>query len=238
MKSASIYPFFFAILIGVTAYLASDNYIVGGAVGVVSLGAAFFLYLPMIRSYALRERKRHECYQFVNSFLITLSVCQSVDHAYEVASGGIEGEFAKLQTRITGMDDMEKVRYLRSYFQMEIYAMFVSVLELYLERGGDVLALSSELLNELARIEENGRNLMSRSAKNAIQFGLMWLIALAVIVFVRFGLNTFFARLKGSWTFLGGVAAFYGFFLVSLGIYLHVYTSGERKEKLHGKLKR
>ena len=238
MKKAAIYPFFFAILVGVTAYFASDNYIVGAGVGVASLGTAYFLYLPLIRNFAIRERKRHECYQFVNSFLITLSVCQAVDHAYEVGSNGIEGEFATLQTKIAGMDELEKVRYLRSYFQMEIYAMFVSVLELYLERGGDVLALSSELLNELARIEENGRNLLSRSAKNAIQFGLMWLIALAVIVFVRFGLNTFFAKLKGSLTFLGGIIAFYGFFLVSLGIYLHVYTSGERKEKLRGKLKR
>ena len=225
-----LFSLIFASVLILAAYLSSDNLIVALITAALAFAVCFFLFVPWISSYIRRERIRHEAYQFVNSFLITLSVCQSVDHAYEVARGGIEGEFRALEAKVAHLDSYEKIKYYKRYFDMEIYAMFVSVLDLYLERGGDVLSLSSELLNELARIEENGRFLVSKSIKNGFQFSLMWVIALAVMVFVRFGLNTFFEKLKGSTSFLLGIGAFFGFFLISSGLYLKVYV-GEVNRK-------
>ena len=222
--------------LGGTAYLSTDHLYLSLGVGGIAFLAFGFLLYPSLRTYAQKERVRHECYQFVNSFLITLSVCSSLDRAYEVAKDGIEGEFALLQPKLKRMNSLEKIEYLQGYFQMEIYALFVSVLHLYLDRGGDVLRLSSELMNELARIEENGRFLQGKSKRSAFQFLLMWTMSLAVMSFIRFGLSSFFAGVKTSPTYLTGVVLFYGFLLFSFFIYVRVYVGPTKwKGDRHGK---
>ena len=229
-----LYSLVIGVAVGGIAYLAADNLILAGVVALAFFGAFAFLFFPSIAKYRRRERIRHECYQFVNAFLITLSVSQSVEHSFLVAKGDIQGEFTEWTKKDDSLSIVDKVAYLKRYFQMEIYDMFISILDLYLDRGGDVLALSSELLNELARIEETGRFLMAKSARNSVQFGFMWLIAVVVIVFVRFGLNTFFSSLKNSLVFLIGIGAFFAFFLISIFVYLNAYVGAFKKESHHG----
>ena len=241
MKRGSpyLYAFFFSLILGGSAYLASDQWIVALGVLALSFVASSLLFVPSLLRHLQEERVRHECYQFVNSFLITLSVCQSLDHSYEVAVGGIQGEFKDLTTKITHMRVDERIEYLKDYFRLEIYAMFVSILRLYIDRGGDVLNLASELLNELTRIEETGRYLSGKKRRNAVQFVLMWTMALLVMCFVRFGLNSFFDSIKTSRTFLLGITVFYGFLLIAFYIYLRVYTRpllvARKEDSSHGK---
>ena len=234
-----LYAVLFSLILGGSAFLASDQWILAFGVLALSLVASISIYRPILVHHKKEERVRHECYQFVNSFLITLSVCQSLDHAYETAIEGIEGEFKELTGKIAHMRVDERVVYLKDYFSLEIYAMFVSILGLYIDRGGDVLNLAAELLNELTRIEETGRFLAGKKKRNAFQFVLMWTLALLVMCFVRFGLNSFFSSIKQSRTFLAGIAVFYGFLLVAFYLYIRCYTRPlevqRKEEKSHGK---
>ena len=238
MKGLSLWAIFIVALLGLSCYVASDHLLLTAGVSAVLLFAALVLFLPVIKTFQRNQRIRHECYQFVNSYVITLSVCQSLDRAYEVASQDIEGEFKILQGKITHMNALEKTSYLISYFDMEIYAMFISLLEIYLDRGGDVLNLASELLNELARIEDSGRYVLSRSRKNLLSFGLLWAMATAVLVFIRFGLSSFFGAMKASVPYLLGIGCFFLFLLTSAYLYLRFYVSGNMKPQKRGKEKR
>lgn len=242
MKNATWISLSLVLLCSLAAYLATGNLYLALGVLLLFLFAALFLFLPAIKTHGRKERIRHECYQFINSYVITLSVCHSLDHAYEVASGDIKGEFALLQSKIAHMNSLEKTMYLVSYFEMEIYAMFTSVISIYLDRGGDVLHLSSELLNELARIEDNGRYVAIKAKRALLSFTLLWAMATVVIVFIRFGLSNFFSSIKDSTNYLLGVGAFFLFLLVSSYLYLRVYVGGgakrikERKGK-HAKVR-
>ena len=121
------------------AYLASTKVWLAVAVGVISLFETLFLLAPMVKRFEEKERKRHECYRFVHSFLITLSVCDSLDKAYESGQRSFQERLKEIDDSLSKLSSKEKVEYLSSYFHMPIYGVFLSLLDLYLDRGGDVL---------------------------------------------------------------------------------------------------
>ena len=227
MKRGALIVLIIALSIGGTAYLASDSYYLGAGVAIAFFLGLVLFALPGLRRHGERNRLRHECYLFVHSYLVTLSVCMSLERAYESGASGLGEEFRRLNGNISAMDAKEKTEYLASYFQSDLYQMFLSILQLFLDRGGDILKLSNELTQEVSRVEETEQIYEKEAKRKAIGFFFLWLLSLAIIVFVRFGLSSFFQTLKQSWTYLGSLGIFYLFLLGSSLYFLRSYT-GER----------
>lgn len=228
MKMNFLVSLVLGLIAGGACYLVSENVYAGAGVG-----AGFFILLaffvsPMLDRFKEKNLKRHECYQFINSFIVTLSVTKSLDRAYESGMEDLGPEAKKLNASISELNPSERVEYLASYFEQGIYGMFVSIVSIYIEQGGDVLSLSSELLAELTRIEETELSVISTNRKNVVEFISLWAMSLAIVLFMRFGLSTFYGYLKGSTTYLVALLSF--FFL--LGISLAVYFSNYTGEKL------
>ncbi len=224
MKTPLIIGISAAILIGFSAYLASDVWYIGAGVGVIAIVLMVSYVCPAFYAFGQKCRKRHECYLFIHSYLVTLSVCVSLERAYESAAGPLGKEFHHLDPTLEGMDAKEKVEYLNAYFASDLYRLFLSLLDLYLNRGGDVLKLSGELTAEASRIEESESSYQKKAARKAASFFFLWLVSTVIVVFLRFGLANFFTTLKTSWMYLGSLLVFYVFFLVSIGIYAYMHT--------------
>lgn len=224
MKKSWVYAFIVSALIGGTAFLSSGHYLIGIAVGLCCFVAALGYVLPVCSEFARKSRKRHECYLFIHGYLITLSVCMSLDKAFEVATQSMGKEFHVLDETLSSMQARERTEYLVAYFESDIYKMFLSILHLYLDRGGDVLKLSSELTAESARIEETEQSYEKQAVRKGVSFFFLWLMAIVIVVFLRFGLSSFFASMQQSPLYLGALALFYLFFVASTIIYLNFHT--------------
>ena len=224
MKTIPIYIALFCLIIGAAAYFAAENLFLGigvfAAFAIVLIGLVY----PMFLEFAKRSRREHECYRFTNSFIITLSVCQSLDKALDTAMESADPELNQFVANIESMTAREKLEYLDSFFEMPTYRMFLSLLDIYIEQGGDIVKISAELMQEFTRIEETRIAFSGVSRKNAIQFAVLWLISMAIVVFLRVGLSNFYSYLSGSRTYLISLIAYFAFFLVSLTVYSIAYT--------------
>ncbi len=227
MKNSFIYVFIVALLLGGLAYLSSDKWYLGVGVGAVSLFCTLFLYRPMLLKFGTRSRLRHECYLFLHRYLITLSVTTSLDKAYEAASEGFGADFKTLNGGMEAMSSKEKTEYLAGYFHSDTYKMFLSLLQLYLDRGGDVLSISSELMAEASHEEETAQSYEKEAKRKLVSYLFLWLVSVAILTFLRFGLSSFFASLSNSWIYLGSIVVFFAFLLFSVYLFLRHY-SGER----------
>lgn len=224
MKKEHLLLLFCGLLLGGSAFLASGLWYFGIGVGVLSVFAGFFLIDPLAKEFSSKCRRRHECYLFVHGYLVTLSVCMSLEKAFDVATSNLSKEFHRMDETLAEMAPKEKVEYLATYFQSDLYRMFLSILKLYLERGGDVLKLSGELTAEASRVEETEQSYQKQSARKMMTFLFLWLMAVVIIVFIRFGLSSFFQSMSRSWTYVGSLAAFYLFLIASVVIYAVCHT--------------
>ena len=186
---------------------------------------------PLLRLYSIRMRKSHECYRFVNSFLISLSATCSLERAFLSAGEGSTGKLRTTMESVASMEAYEKTRFLGLYFESDLYAMFLSVLELYSEQGGDVLKLSASLLEEVNRVEESNRKLEKTGIRNAFQYILLWAMSLGILVFLRFGLGNYFDAIRKSAIYLICISVFFFFMLGSILLYGGFYVGGFGKKK-------
>lgn len=227
MKTSYAYAIFASLLLGGLGYLCSDKWPIGVGVGAVSLLCCLFLYRPMLSRFGSRSRLRHECYLFLHRYLITLSVTHSLEKAYASASEGFGSEFKTHNGAMEVMNAKEKTDYLAGYFHSDTYKMFLSLLQLYLDRGGDVLKLSGELMSEASHEEETAQSYEKEAKRKLVSYLFLWLVSIAILTFLRFGLSSFFLSLSSSYVYLGSIAVFFAFFLFSVYLFLRHYT-GER----------
>ena len=224
MNKAYWFTFSVSLILGLSAFFASDQWLLGVGVGLISMLIGVFYIVPCGSRFVSLSTKRHECYLFIHGFLITLSVCMSLEKAFDVATTSMGKEFHKLDETLSTMQPREKVDYLVTYFDSDLYRMFLSILRIYLDRGGDVLKLSSELTAEASRVEETEQAYQKQAIRKMMTFVFLWLMSVVIVVFMRFGLSTFFETMKVSLVYLGSLSAFYLFMILSFAVYCHLHT--------------
>ena len=210
--------------LGGVAYFVSMNLFLAIGVGLLFLLLFVLVVNPAIGKYQKIQQKRHECYTFVNSFLITMSVCESLQKSFELATQSAQKDFKATLDAIALYETKERIEYLSNYFETPIYDMFLSVLDIYTERGGDILKLSKSLMEELTRMEETTISLSKHAASVLIQWIVLWAMSLAILVFVRFGLDSFYTYLSSSISYVAMIMVYFLLLLVSIVIFTQKYT--------------
>ncbi len=187
-----------ALIYGVMGYLLLNNIILGILIFAVFEVVLLFLVRPMVGDYVVKTRRRHECYQFVYSFMVSLSSLNSVDGAYYSAIEGVTGEEKDITDSIDQYQAREKIQYLANYFHQDYYKMFLSIFHIYEEQGGDVLDLAGPLLVEVAEVEKVENQKDKVKMNNLVQFLTLWALSAIILLSIRFGLSMFYEELSNS----------------------------------------
>ncbi len=214
-----------SIAMGALSYYMLSNLVVSIALGVLFLAMSFFVYVPSINMETERNKRRHECYGFVNSFIITLSVTSSIPKSYDSAVEGTTGLLRDMIESISENRERDRLDLLSGYFSMDLYRMFLSIVDIYIEQGGDALSLSGQLLQELTRVEESGSAEWKKKIHAAFEFSTLWLMAFGILLFSKAGLSSFYSMMIGSSTFRLCIVAFFVFFAASLSIYFTSFAT-------------
>lgn len=219
-----------SLLIGFLAYLILSDLLVSIIIVIAFLLVLFLIMKPFLKRALNNERKELEAGHFIQNFFSSLAATSSIEEAYQSASLGAEGEFLDYLKSISNDEVDERLRRLNLYFQSDDYEMFLSLLTLYKEQGGNVIELSSPLLETIAHHETTRKKEKEIRKKNNYQFLSLWGLSVVILLFVRFGLSNFDDLVSNSllYTIIGSLYFFFA--LLSFYLYMrHAYPLGEKK---------
>lgn len=225
-------PIFMTIAVAISAimFLATENIFLTLGVLATFVLFSFLFYIPMLTKFEKVSKRFHECYHFINNFIISLSIKKTISSALENTVLSMNEEFVTMFNSIENTDDMEKIRYLSGgYFQFHVYRLFVQIVELYEEHGGDVLESSKYLLNQCRYNEEYVSTTASLAKSKYFNFFVLWGIALSILVLLRFTLTDFYGYIKGQIVFTISLGVLSLFVAFSIFLLISKATSLELK---------
>ena len=207
-------------LIGFVSFFATSNVFIGGGVLIVGIMFYFLVAYKILQKYIIKMNRIHECYLFINNFLITLSIKESLNAALESTTNSISEEFCEYVLSVGDLNPQEKLLYLSKYFIFHIYRIFVDIVLLWQEEGGKILDMSSHITNEMREIEEYVTYCKSISKRKSLEVGTLWLFSLAIVVVLRLSLSDIFAGLLKNPIYLISIPALMLVFLFSMYLLL------------------
>lgn len=222
--------FFVGVAFGIVAYLSTSNFIVMGIVFALTLLYFIIFANKILNKYKVKISRFHECYYFVNNFVVSLSVKGSFSAAFESVIGYGGDSFKSVLETISELPDMEKLKYLQKYFKFHVYKLFIDLLDVFIEEGGDIIKMSQYLINDMRMIEEYIIQTDSMTKRRSFEFITLWTFSLMILVFLRFALSQFYSHIIGKLFFLIGIGVFFAFILFSC----HILFTKINKIELRG----
>ena len=135
MKYKYLVYILLSLLIGVSNFLVTQSIIFSIVLLLIFL-LYFFLYLDRKRTYYKRNLSRsYEAINYINNFIISLSINPSITTAFENAKNSGSPELKKQIDAITHLSHEEQIEYLYKYFEIPIYGVFINVIKQFIFNG-------------------------------------------------------------------------------------------------------
>ena len=212
------------VFAGVT-FIASQN--IFSTIGILVTFLMFFVLIArrLINNSQQKIHRYHECYQFINSFIISLNVKGSLSAAMESAYDTSDSGTKEIIDSIKELNEEEKLSYLIKYFKFDLYRLFVDTVTLWNEQGGDIIKMSHHLIEQVRLKEEYLLACQSINKSKSVEFVVLWAIALMILAALRFALSQFFARVSQTIFYQIAVVVTMLFALISIYILIKRMTN-------------
>ena len=212
------------VFAGVT-FIASQN--IFSAIGVLIIFTLFFVLIArrLVNNSQQKIHRYHECYQFINSFIISLNVKGSLNSALQSSYDTADSGTREIIDSIKELTDEEKLAYLVKYFKFDLYRLFVDTVSLWNEQGGDIIKMSHHLIEQVRLKEEYLLACESINKSKSLEFVILWSIALMILAALRFALSQFFIRISQTIFYQIAVVVTMLFALVSIYILIKRITN-------------
>lgn len=225
MSSFLLISIVISIVVGVITFLASNNFIIAIIALVIYL--LFFLIFArkIFNKYQTKIVRFYECYHFINTFIVSLSIKSSLSSAYETAILTIDKEHVKELETIDSFEINDWLNHLNKYFKFHIFSLFIDLININEEQGGNILEQSKYLLEELRLSEEYISEGTLISKRKITEFAILWVLTYVIMVFMRFALSSFFQNISKQLFFIIGILLIDIFCLLSIHFAIIKYTS-------------
>jgi len=174
----------------------------------------FVIFEKKYRKYSIIIRKTTECINFINNFVITISINNSLTTTLNSLSSGFSDSLVEQINSINQLNDEEKIIYLDNYFENHLYSAFIKILKQYLYEGGNIIDSSHLLIFDSRMVEENLNNYISFSKKKVLQFYIGWILCFAILITMHIFLGEYFTKIQKMPYFPYACLVFFLFFLV------------------------
>lgn len=230
MKKIDIVFIVISLATSAISYIASNNVFI--PIGVLLVFELYYFVIgrKMIKKYLSKVNTIHCCYHFINSFIVTMSVKESLDDAYESGIRLENKEFNEETANLESMPIYDRIVYLRKYFNLAVYKMFINVLDLYQDQGGNILNISDALMRETTRTEKALADSVSTGEKHLFEFIILWSLTFLILVFLRFGISEFYMVMLSSPLFMALLVFFFVLLLISIHVFLVRFSNITIKE--------
>lgn len=224
MNKITTFGIAISIVLALVTFIASNNFIVAGVILTLSLLYFFLLANRIVKKYLVKVDRFHSCYHFINTFIVSLSIKGTVSSAYESTMDTMNENFKKEIENVEVFSQADKLEHLNKYFKFHVFSLFIDFINIYQEQGGDVLAMSSYLLNEIKDAEEYISTSISLGKKKLTEFAILWLLTLGIMVFLRFSLSQFFVTISKHLFYPIGILVISMFCLITIHFAIMKFT--------------
>ena len=216
MNSRLFIFLFISLFAGVATFIATENIFISIAVLAVYLVVSFLLIIPKLKKYDILKTRFHECYHFINNLIVSLSIKKTIAGALETTVGSMPPEFIDMYNSVENISENEKLEYLNSYFNFHDYQLLLQIVLLWEDQGGDIIAMSKYLTNDIRVNEDYLNSVDSISKRKYFEIGVLWIITIAILVFLRFSLKDFYNKIKGQLIYVISIALVMLFALLTI----------------------
>lgn len=205
------------VLTGVSFITTQNIYM---SISIFLLSNAFFVFAVnrKMKKNQLKIHRYHQCFHFINSFIISLNVKGSMSAAIQSGYETTDEDTKVLIDSIKELNEDEKIMYLSKHFKFDLYRLFVDTINLWNEEGGDILKMSQYLINQVRLKEQYLITCETIHRQKTIEFVVLWSISLAILAALRFALSQFFERIRQTIFYQVAVAVIMLFVLASIYI--------------------
>ena len=205
------------VLTGVSFVTAQNIFM---SISIFLISNAFFVFVVnrKMKKNQLKIHRYHQCFHFINSFIISLNVKGSMSAAIQSGYETTDEDTKVLIDSIKELNEDEKIMYLSKHFKFDLYRLFVDTINLWNEEGGDILKMSQYLINQVRLKEQYLITCETIHRQKTIEFVVLWTISLAILAALRFALSQFFDRIRQTIFYQVAVAIIMLFVLVSIYI--------------------
>ena len=219
-----------SVIFGASSFIASNNYIVGGCCFLITLLYFVIFARQQFRKYQIKILRFRECYHFINNFIVSLSVKGSIPAAYDSTINSMPDSFISSIENIDAFSQKDKLEHLGKYFRFHVFSLFIDLINLYEEQGGNILDMSHYLLEETRQAEEYISASATIGRKRIVEFVILWTLTISIMVFMRFALSQFFDTISKQLFYPIGIGGIILFAIVSI----HIAISKMCKLKIKG----
>ncbi len=212
-----------SFIFGLLFYFLTNKFLLSLLVFLIYCAFFFVFYEIKYRNYRVTIRKTRECIQFINNFIITLSVNNSIVTTFNVLSTSFSKELKEQVNSINHLNDEEKIIYLKNYFNSSLYSVFVDLLKQFIEDGGNIINNTHLLIFDTRLIEENLNDFLVISNKKLFQFGLMWGLCFIILLITKVALGNYYLKIQLMNYYPYSLFLFFILFLVFLYFILRHY---------------
>lgn len=221
------------LIVGVAFYLicfiATNDWIISLLPSLTALVYFTFFATPQITKYTTKMKYFRLTNQFVNNFVVSLSIQPVLEVAFNNSLASLNYDFKNKLKGIEQLNPTEKVRYLANYFSFNHYQVFIQIVDLWQEQGGNILQMSSFLISQFRETNDYLLSCQRLGEKKTVEFVILWLFSLAIIVVLRFALTQFYTFISNNAIYKFGVAALLLFALFSTQVLISKVTSIDLK---------
>ena len=187
-----------SIILAAVTFIATQNLIFTLLIFLIS--SIFFILVvnKSMKRNQMKTHRYHQCFQFINSFIVSLNVTGSMNAAFQRAYETTDEDTKEIIESIKDLNEQEKLSYLIKYFKFDLYRLFVDVINLWNEEGGDIIKMSQYLINQARLKEQYLVNCEIIHRQKTVEFVVLWVITLAILGILRFALSQFFSHIRGS----------------------------------------
>ena len=225
MNSKFILFVSFSLVIGVITYIALENIFISLGVLAVYLLISILVLVPMINKYEIKTKRYHECYHFINNFVIALSIKKSTKGALETTVNSMPSEFMDLYEGLENMNDDERLNYLTTYFPFHCYQLFLQIVRFWEDSGGDILKASKFLIEDIRNDEEYISKSHSLFIRKVVEIITLWGFCLFIVVVLRFAIKEFYGKIQTQLIYIVSIIVLMMFILFTIYLLLVKGTS-------------
>ena len=88
------------LLAGSITYIALENIFYALGILAVYILVGLFVLSPILKNHSTKVRKYHECYHFINNFVIALSIKKSISGSLESTVNSMPNEFIDILVKM------------------------------------------------------------------------------------------------------------------------------------------
>lgn len=220
MKNVSLLFIALILVFTVLCYVVTNNFISSGVV-LVFTSLYLFLYANQkIKSIDVYLKRFHSCYSFINTYIISISVQGSLLAAFDSTKITMDKGYIDIVNGISNLNEEERLDYLKKYYDFDIYYLFLSVMKVWIEQGGDIFKIAHYLISEARRKEEYFIKLENITKHKIVELSTLWIFTLLIILVLRFTLNSFYQLITKNLLFQITIVGIFFLLVTSLHFFL------------------